>query len=84
MRQYRRVYDLEVKMSNELPKDPDNAGWVLGWGVVKNAPWSLHGVFSSKDEAQTEAKKAGDGYVVRYGSHKSGTDDFISSDLAQN
>ncbi|GAB5336255.1 hypothetical protein [Pseudomonas fluorescens] len=70
-------------MSKELPKDPTNAGWVLGWGVVKNAPWSLHGVFLSKDEAESQAQSAGEGYVARYGSHKPGTDDFVFSDLAQ-
>lgn len=84
MRQFRRVNDLEVKMSNELPKDPDNAGSVLGWGVVRNAPWSLHGVYPSKDEAESEAKKAGEGHVVQYGSHKPGSDDFVWSSLAQN
>lgn len=81
MRQCRRVYDLEVNVSNQLPKDPDNAGSVLGWGVVRNSPWSLHGVFSSKNEAESQATTAGDGYVAGYGSHKLGTDDFIFSDL---
>lgn len=70
-------------MSKELPKDPNSAGWVLGWGVVRNAPWSLHGVFSSKEEAESQALKAGEGYAVRYGSHRPGTDDFIFSGLTQ-
>lgn len=71
-------------MSKQLPNDPDNAGSVLGWGVVRNSPWSLHGVFSSKDDAESQAKTAGDDYVVGYGSHVPGTDNFIFSDLAQN
>ena len=71
-------------MNNELPKDPDNAGSVLGWAVVRNAPWSLHGVYPSKEEAESEAKTAGEGHLVHYGSHKLGTDDFVWSSLAQN
>ncbi|WP_426194385.1 hypothetical protein [Pseudomonas sp. NFXW11] len=67
-------------MSKELPKDPINTGWVLGWGVVRHAPWSLQGVFASKDEADSQALKAGDGFKVHYGSHKPGTDDFVHSD----
>lgn len=23
---------------HNLPKDPDNPGWVLGWAVVQSAP----------------------------------------------
>lgn len=71
-------------MSKQLPNDPDNAGSVLGWGVFRNSPWSLHGVFSSKDEAESQAKAAGDEYVARYGSHTPGTDNFVSSGLDQN
>jgi len=71
-------------MSNGLPKDPDNAGSVLGWGVVRLAPWSLHGVYPNKDEAESEAKKAGTDHEVHYGTHKPGTDDFVWTSLVQN
>ncbi|WP_415760334.1 hypothetical protein [Pseudomonas sp. LT1P18] len=71
-------------MSNLLPKDPENSGWVLGWGVTRNAPWSFHGIYPSKDEAESEVKKAGDGYVAHYGSHKPGTDDFVWTNSIQN
>ena len=84
MRQLRRINDLEVNVSNELPKDPDSEGWFLGWGVLRNAPWSLHGVYLNKAEAESQAKVAGEGYVARYGSHRPETDDFVWSDLTQN
>jgi hypothetical protein len=64
-------------MSREFPKDPDNAGWVLGWGVVRNSPWSFLGIYPSEEEAESVAADAGEGYLVRHGSHRPGTDDFV-------
>ncbi|MEF9901149.1 MAG: hypothetical protein RR736_23980 [Pseudomonas sp.] len=61
---------------SKLKSDPDNAGSVLGWGVVRNAPWHLQGVYESKEEAQAQAKIAGDGYSASYGSYVPGTDNF--------
>lgn len=66
-------------MNNDLKADPDSAGWVLGWGVVRNSPWSLHGVYATEIEALAESKVAGEDHAVRYGSHKPGTDDFMWS-----
>jgi hypothetical protein len=65
-------------VSKELEPDPDNAGWVLGWGVVRSAPWKLHGVYGTKAEADAEAAIAGAGFVVKEGSNEKGTDNFIS------
>lgn len=38
-----------------LKPDLDNIGWVMGWGVVRNAPWHLVGVYATKDVAETKA-----------------------------
>ncbi|SPZ52601.1 Uncharacterised protein [Serratia quinivorans] len=65
-------------IANDLKNDPDNKGWVLGWGVVRNDPWSLAGVFSNKKDAETKAIDVGDGHEVKYGSHRLGSDDFMS------
>lgn len=47
-------------------------------GVIRNAPWHLAGVYATKDVAETKAGMLGDGYEARYGSHRLGSDDFIS------
>lgn len=60
-----------------LKKDPDNAGWVQGWGVYRMAPWDLKGVHETKEEARLQAESAGKDYVVAFGSHRVGTDDFV-------
>ncbi|WP_312284510.1 hypothetical protein [Yokenella regensburgei] len=62
-----------------LKPDIDNDGWVKGWGVVRNAPWHLVGVYATKEVAETKAEMLGEDYESRYGSHRLGSDDFISS-----
>lgn len=64
-------------LAKNLPADPDNSGWVLGWGVVKKEPWSFIDIYASKEAADAEAARLGSGYIVQYGSHKLGTDDFM-------
>ncbi len=65
-----------------LKQDPDNAGWVLGWAVLCPKPWHLFGMYGSKDEADINATQQGDKYVVKYGSHCIGTDNFISVEIS--
>lgn len=60
-------------------RDPDNAGAVLGWGVMRLEPWAFGGLFLSKEAAEQEASARGGGFVARYGSYKLGTDEFVSS-----
>lgn len=60
-----------------LKADPDNKGWVLGWGVVRGAPWNLMGVYATKDMAETKCSQLDKEYQVHYGSHRLGSDDFI-------
>jgi hypothetical protein len=65
-------------MADNFKADPGNAGWVLGWAVIRNSPWHLAGFFDNQADATVEASKL-DGYEARYGSHKLGTDDFMSA-----
>lgn len=60
-----------------LKADPVNAGWVLGWGVVRGAPWHLVGVYATKDMAETKRSQFDKEYEVHYGSHRLNSDDFI-------
>ncbi|MDD1966198.1 hypothetical protein NPS29_12785 [Pseudomonas putida] len=65
-------------MSKELLPDPNKAGWVLGWGVVRNSPWKLHGVYATRAEADAQAAIAGEGFAVKEGTNEKGTDNFLS------
>lgn len=65
-------------LAKRLPADPDNPGWVLGWAVVRSAPWSFIDIYAEKSVAEIEAERLGSGYIVEYGSHKLGTDNFVS------
>ncbi|HGN2572251.1 TPA: hypothetical protein ACKR33_002576 [Providencia rettgeri] len=69
-------------VDNNLASDPDNNGSVLGWGVVKYAPWHLSGVYATKEEARQQAKSLGSDYEVHYGSHKLQSDDFVWSEVS--
>jgi hypothetical protein len=64
-------------LAKNLPADPDNKDSVLGWAVVRSAPWSFVDIYANRDVAQIEAERLGAGHSVEYGSHKLGTDDFI-------
>jgi hypothetical protein len=48
-----------------------------GWGVVRELPWHFVGVFETQVEAAARAIDMGVGYVVHYGEHRGGTDDFV-------
>lgn len=61
-----------------LREDPDNKGWVLGWAVVRGSPWHLVGVYATKDMAETKANDLDKDYEVQFGSHRLGSDDFVS------
>ncbi|WP_213079909.1 hypothetical protein, partial [Escherichia coli] len=43
----------------------------------QSSPWHLVGVFATEEDAETEARKMGDKYEVHYGSHRTGSDDFV-------
>ena len=67
-------------LAQNLPVDPDNKGWVLGWAVLREKPasWHLVDVYASKAIAEAAASRLSEGYVVKYGSHRLGSDDFVS------
>jgi hypothetical protein len=64
---------------NAFADDPVNPGWVLGWGVYRMSPWAFAGVFDSEAEAGSRAQALGNFYQVAFGSHRLGSDDFVTS-----
>lgn len=52
-----------------------------GWGVLRQKPWHLAGIFSSSIDAENLAKMLGSTYAVTYGEHVHGSPDFtVKSD----
>ncbi|MBM0285078.1 hypothetical protein [Pseudomonas chlororaphis] len=64
-------------LAKNLPADPDNNGWVLGWGLRRRSSWEFIDIYASKDVADAEALRLGPDYFVDYGTHRLGTDEFI-------
>lgn len=64
-------------LAKNLPADPDNKGHVLGWGVSRTTTWDFVDIFASKDAANSEATRLGEGYFVDFGSHELGTDNYV-------
>lgn len=62
---------------SEHKLDPDNPGWVLGWAVLRMSPWDFVGLFLTEKAAHERRTLCGEGYIVRYGSHRIGTSDFM-------
>jgi hypothetical protein len=67
-----------------MDEDNAGAGWIRGYGVVRMKPWHLAGLFPTQAEAEKHRKTLGNGneFVVRLGSRRLGTDDFIFSEDA--
>lgn len=57
--------------------DPSNPGLALGWGVLRGSPPHLAGFFRDREQGMAFQRDLGDGYEVRFGSHRIGSDDFI-------
>jgi hypothetical protein len=53
---------------------------LIGWGVIRDAPWHFAGLFPTRDEAQARADDLGEGYLVRYGERSEETDSFVSAE----
>ncbi|EKT4483972.1 hypothetical protein QEM02_004124 [Pseudomonas putida] len=65
-------------LAKNLPSDPDKEGWVLGWGVLRDKhPWHFVDVYADQKTAKVEAARLGAGYVVEYGSHRLGSNEFV-------
>lgn len=65
------------EISENLPPDPRNPGWVRGWGVYCSEPWHLYGVYASSAKAAAVQLELGSLYKTAFGSHRSGSDDFV-------
>lgn len=61
-----------------LPRDPTDHERVIGWAVIRSAPWHLVGVFATEYMARKELQAQGDDYRVELGSYKLGSQDFKS------
>ncbi len=59
--------------------DPSNPGMYRGFGVIRNGPWHLAGMFAEKANAEAYAAQFGNDYEVRFGSYQYGTDNFMSA-----
>ncbi|WP_367237121.1 hypothetical protein VXM67_14815 [Pseudomonas sp. Rh2] len=65
-------------LARNLPSDPEREGWVLGWGVLRALhPWHFVDVYADRNTAWGEAQRRGSDYVVEFGSHRLGSDEFI-------
>lgn len=59
--------------------DIDHPGCRLGFGVYRQDPWSLSGVFRSRSDAQSQKAQLSPEYRIGRGSHRLGSDEFILS-----
>lgn len=57
--------------------DPDNPGWIRGWGVVRMSPWALQGMYVTEAEAIAICAQH-PGFEVKRGSRKLGSNDFVA------
>lgn len=59
--------------------DPSNPGWVRGWGVVRSAPWHVAAMTADRAQAEEICATLEPGYLVRHGSLRAGSDDFMGA-----
>lgn len=59
--------------------DTDNHGCLRVWGVLRDDPWHLAGIFAFREQAEAYINEFDDDYRVVFGSNRIGTDDFIYS-----
>jgi hypothetical protein len=58
-------------------------GWVQGWTVFKGGGWrgpKIVGVYETREEAEDAARKAGEGYEVRWGSYEEDRKEIVTGD----
>ena len=53
---------------------------VVGWGVVRMAPWHLEGIFQTEEEALARLFEVEAGHEVHFGEGREGEDSFIWSE----
>jgi serine protease Do len=59
--------------------DPSNPGWVRGWAVVRSAPWHVAAMTTDRTRAEEICATLEPGYLVRFGSLRAGSDDFMET-----
>ena len=59
--------------------DIDNPGCRLGFGIYRADHWHLSDVFRSQGDAEELRAQLPPGYLVGWGSHRLGGDDFVLS-----
>jgi serine protease Do len=65
-------------LQRDLPHvDPSNPGWVRGWAVIRNAPWHVAAMTTDQTRAKEICATLAPDYVVRHGSLRAGSDDFM-------
>ncbi|MEY2501084.1 MAG: hypothetical protein QOI07_1418 [Verrucomicrobiota bacterium] len=57
--------------------DSTNIGWKIGWAVFRENPRHFVGLFATQVEAEAQRRSHGNDYVVRFGSNREDSDDFI-------
>lgn len=62
---------------NALELDPDNPGWIRGWGVVRMSPWAVQGMSPTEAEAFAACAQP-PGFEVKYGARKLDSNDFVA------
>jgi hypothetical protein len=50
-----------------------------GWGVLRQRPWHLAGIFTSSADAEALAQNLGPLYEVLYGEHDAGSSTFTTT-----
>ncbi|HYP64655.1 MAG TPA: hypothetical protein VEQ16_12235 [Acidocella sp.] len=51
---------------------------IRGWGVFRDSPWHLAGVYYTEAQATAKASQLGNEYKIAYGENRDSTSDFIS------
>ncbi|MCZ5447743.1 hypothetical protein O5583_11225 [Escherichia coli] len=52
------------------------------WAVVRDKPWHLVGIYATEDGAKSKRSELNGEHEVHYGSHRLGSDDFMSVGLS--
>jgi serine protease Do len=70
-------------LQRNLPHvDPSNPGWVRGWAVVRSSPWHVAAMTNDRARAEQICANLEPGYLVRFGSLRAGSDDYMGSDTS--
>jgi hypothetical protein len=54
---------------------------INGWGVFRGDPWHFDSIHDTQVEAQARAAELGEGYEVKFGQTRAGTDDFAYGNI---